>query len=172
MADDYGSIAFYRYDPRAVLFPEEFHCPRRLQRLARRPPYEIRLNTAAEEVIRGCAERPRTWISTELVTIYVELHRRGLVHSLEAWRSGRLCGGLYGVALGGIFCGESMFARAPDASKICLVHLVERLKQRGYLLLDCQQETAHMARFGARAISGREYQVWLQRALELDRSFV
>ncbi|MEW6277939.1 MAG: leucyl/phenylalanyl-tRNA--protein transferase [Candidatus Eremiobacterota bacterium] len=166
-----GKIRFYSADPRGVLPLEEFHVPRRLARRLRRNPFDLRVNTAFTEVMRGCAERDSTWISNELVEVYSLLHRQGQAHSVESWLEGRLVGGLYGVTQGGAFFGESMFAREPDASKAALVELVDRLKQRGFVLLDCQMVTPHTQRFGARWISGAEYRELLARALPLKRSF-
>jgi len=124
----------------------------------RRKPYRITINQAFLRVIQLRAERKSTWISTDVEKLYLALHERGLVHSLEAWdATGELVGGLYGLCLGGCFCGESMFHRADDAAKICVVHLVERLQARGFRMLDCQQQTPHMERFGAREISDRDY---------------
>lgn len=173
MADDHGRIEFYSADPRAILPLDDFHCPRRLARFMRQGTFEIRVDSDVEGVIRGCmTARKKTWINEEIVRAYVELHRRGQVHSVEAWSEGRLAGGLYGVTLGGAFCGESMFTRVSEASKVCVVHLVERLRERGYSLLDCQQLTAHTKRFGARLIQLAEYRRLLKAALKQECTFV
>lgn len=171
MADGSGRIRLYTADPRAVLPLEGFHCPRRLRRRLRCGDLEIRLDTAFAEVVRGCSERADTWISGGIAEVFEEFHRRGLAHSVEAWREGRLVGGLYGLALGGAFFGESMFHRVPDASRACVVHLVERLRERGFTLLDCQQQTPHMERFGAVLIPAGEYLRRLRSALALRRDF-
>ncbi len=171
MADPHGRLGWYSADPRGILELEELHVPRRLARVLRHNPFEIRIDTAFAEVMRGCADRDSTWISPLIVDAYSTLHARGKAHSVEAWQDGRLVGGLYGVSLGGAFFGESMFAAVPDASKVCLVHLVDRLKSRGYRLLDCQMVTPHMARFGARLISAQQYQRRLQEALLVECRF-
>lgn len=171
MADHRGRIRFYTADPRAVLPLEGFHCPRRLQRRVRRGEFEVRVDTAFAQVVRGCADRPETWISGGIAAVYEELHRRGHAHSVEAWQEGRLVGGLYGLALGGAFFGESMFHEVNDASRVCVVYLVDRLRQRGFTLLDCQQQTAHMERFGAILIPAREYLRQLRSALALGCRF-
>jgi leucyl/phenylalanyl-tRNA---protein transferase len=172
MADSYGRIEFYRSDPRSVLEFEDLHVPRSLGRVIRKQTFEVRVNEDFGGVIRACADREETWISPEIVDAYIRLHHAGKAHSVEAYAEGELAGGLYGVSLGGAFMGESMFSRMPDASKVCLVHLVERLKSRGYVLLDCQIQNDHLARLGAIEIPEREYLRRLERALVLDRSFV
>ena len=134
--------------------------------------YELRVDNDFEAVIRACADRRDTWIGAEIIRSFVRFHELGKAHSVEAYRGGELAGGLYGVALGGAFMGESMFSRMPDASKVCLVHLVERLKSRGYVLLDCQIQNDHLARLGAVEIPEREFLRRLEHALSLDRSFV
>jgi leucyl/phenylalanyl-tRNA---protein transferase len=172
MADGYGHIAFYRSDPRAILELDSLHVSRSLQRVIRARTYEVRVDHDFEAVIRACADRRETWISAEIIQAFVRFHEAGKAHSVEAYRDGKLAGGLYGVALGGAFMGESMFSRARDASKVCLVHLVERLRQRGYVLLDCQIQNDHLARLGAVEIPEAEYLRRLDAALRLDRSFV
>jgi len=149
-------LLWWSPDPRMVLFVEDFRISRSLRRRVRERRYELRVDTACAEVIRECAA-PRdgqggTWITHGVLEAYGELHRRGYVHSVEAWRDGNLVGGLYGVALGRVFFGESMFARETDASKVALVHLVGLLKEQGVPMVDCQQETAHLQSFGARPI--------------------
>ncbi|MCA9795288.1 MAG: leucyl/phenylalanyl-tRNA--protein transferase, partial [Candidatus Eremiobacteraeota bacterium] len=139
MAEEEGGYSFYTAYPRAVLPLERFHCPSRLARRLKNRPFEMRRDSDFEGVIRGCAARDSTWISDEIVAIYRQLHRAGYVHTVEAWNEDGLVGGLYGVVLGGAFFGESMFHRASDASKACVVHLVEHLRQAGFRLLDCQQ---------------------------------
>ena len=154
MADDDGSILWFSPDPRAVipLEPEAFHVPRSLAKTIRNGTFEVRIDTAFADVLAGCADRRETWISGEIARVYLALHQRGQAHSVEAWRDGQLQGGLYGVSLGGAFMGESMFSRATDASKVCLAALVERLRDRGYTLLDSQFHTPHLARFGLQLI--------------------
>lgn len=175
MALEDGRIAWFSPDPRGVILLERFHVPRRLARVVRSGRFEVRLDTAFEEVIRACASHPHTWISDEIIDAYVELHRQGHAHSVEAWlvRSPAPClaGGLYGVALGGAFFGESMFHRVTDASKVALVALVDRLRARGYRLLDTQWLTPHLAQFGAIEISRRRYLRLLQESLAVDCRF-
>jgi leucyl/phenylalanyl-tRNA--protein transferase len=171
MADEAGEIGWYSPDPRAVFPLDAFHVPRSLAKTIRRRTFEVRVDTAFEAVMRGCADRDLTWISEDIVRSYTALHRLGLAHSVEAWREGRLVGGLYGVSLGGAFMGESMFSRETDASKVCLVFLVERLRERGYVLLDSQMATEHLAKFGQIEIPRREYLRQLRAALKLERTF-
>lgn len=147
-------ILWHCPDPRFVLAPEKLHVPRSLEKELKRGTYEVRLDTAFEAVIDGCAKSTRpgqrgTWITHEMRAAYVQLHRLGIAHSAEAWEGGELRGGLYGVCLGDVFFGESMFARAPDASKVAFVTLVRALISWGIELIDCQQQTEHLARFGA-----------------------
>ncbi len=150
-------ILWWSPDPRMVLYVDEFRVSRSLGRRVRRREFEVRIDTAFRDVIDCCATLPRdgqrgTWITPEMVDAYCELHGRGIAHSVESWRDGQLCGGLYGMALGRVFFGESMFARETDASKVALVHLVALLRHLNVPLIDCQQETAHLGSFGARPI--------------------
>ena len=154
-------VLWWSPDPRMVLFPAEFRMPRSLAKRLRRRDYEIRVDTAFETVMRACAA-PRdgdtgTWITPDMVAAYCELHRLGHAHSVETWIDGELAGGLYGIALGRAFYGESMFTRAPDASKIALAHLVRQLTRWQFGMIDCQMNTAHLARFGAREIPRSEF---------------
>jgi leucyl/phenylalanyl-tRNA--protein transferase len=126
------------------------------------------MDTAFEKVMRSCAEREETWINEVFIATYTYLHYAGFAHSVEAWQAGRLVGGLYGVSLGGAFMGESMFSCATDASKVCLVALVEHLKQRGYILHDTQFLTPHLATLGVTEIPRRLYEQRLREALQLD----
>jgi leucyl/phenylalanyl-tRNA--protein transferase len=156
----YGSVlAWWSPDPRAVVPLDGLRISRSLRRSLRR--YEIRIDTAFEEVIDGCADlrRPSGWISPEIWAAYMRLHRLGWAHSVEAWSldDGKLAGGLYGVAIGGLFAGESMFHRCTDASKVALVGLVERMRRRGMTLLDVQWCTPHLASLGAVDIPRAEY---------------
>jgi leucyl/phenylalanyl-tRNA---protein transferase len=171
MADTYGRIEFYRSDPRSVLEFEDLHVSRSLRREIRKGTFELRVDEDFDGVIRACADREETWISPEIIDAYVRLHHAGKAHSVEAYAGGELAGGLYGVTLGGAFMGESMFTRMKDASKVCLVYLVDRLKERGFELLDCQIQNPHLSGLGAREIPEREYLRRLQHALTLDRSF-
>jgi len=164
-------ILWHSPDPRFVLTTESFRVPRRLER-TRRTDSRLRLSLdeAFEDVIEACSKAPRrgqrgTWITEEMKAAYVELHRLGFAHSAEAWRREELAGGLYGVSLGGAFFGESMFARASDASKIAFAALVEQLARWKIDLIDCQVETSHLARFGARSLPRARYLEALRREL-------
>lgn len=172
MADDVGRVEFYRADPRSVLELDALRVSNSLSRTLRKNVFEIRINRDFEAVIRACADRPETWINADIIAGFIDLHRAGKAHSVEAYADGELVGGLYGVALGAAFMGESMFTRVSDASKVCLVHLVRRLKERGYTLLDCQIQNDHLRRLGAIEIPEAEYFRRLEHALKLDRSFV
>jgi leucyl/phenylalanyl-tRNA---protein transferase len=150
-------ILWWSPDPRMVLFVDEFRVSRSLRRRVQGGAFDIRIDTAFRSVVEACAATPRdgqggTWITPEIVDAYCEMHRLGFGHSVEAWRDGHLVGGLYGLALGGVFFGESMFAHETDASKVALVHLVARLQRLNVRLVDCQQETRHLASLGARPI--------------------
>jgi len=167
-----GAIRWFSPDPRAILELGAFHVPKNLAQRCRSGLFETRIDTAFGEVITRCADRPEgTWISPAIIEAYTELQRRGLAHSVESWREDVLAGGLYGVALGGAFFGESMFHLQTDASKIALVALVERLRTRGYRLLDVQFMTPHLERFGATEIPRDAYLVRLQEALAVDARF-
>jgi len=155
-------ILWYSPDPRFVLRAGDLRISRSLRRRLADRPYEVRLDTAFRSVIEACAATPRpgqggTWITDDMVRAYTELHRLGWAHSAEAWLDGRLVGGLYGVSIGGLFCGESMFAWADDASKIAFVALVRQLQRWGIETIDCQVPTDHLARFGARPWPRREF---------------
>lgn len=164
-------ILWHSPDPRMVLRAEELVVSRSLAKTLRRGTYEVRLDTSFRAVMEGCAGAPRhgqdgTWIMPEMIDAYEELHRRGLAHSAEAWEGGELAGGLYGVSLGGAFFGESMFARAPDASKVAFVTLVRAMAGWGIDLVDCQVRTAHLARFGAVDWPRATFLAALEKALE------
>ena len=173
MALEDGEIGWFSPDPRGVIPLETFHLPGRLARVLRQGRFEITVDRAFEDVMRACAERPDdgTWISEAIVECYVTLHRLGLAHSVEVWREGRLVGGLYGVHLGGAFFGESMFHRETHASKVALAALVDRLRRRGFRLLDVQWLTPHLAQFGAVEIPRAAYLRQLPQALRLDCAF-
>jgi leucyl/phenylalanyl-tRNA--protein transferase len=177
MAGDGGELSWYSPDPRGIIPLDRFHASSRLLRVVRRGTYRIAVDTVFEAVIRACAESDRgpedagTWISEEIIQSYCALHRLGHAHSVEAWADDRLVGGLYGVALGGVFFGESMFHRATDASKVALVALIERLRTRGFGLLDTQWVTEHLRQFGAIEIPRAEYLRLLETNLQRDASF-
>jgi len=155
-------ILWWSPDPRMVLRVDEFRVSRSLRRRVQSGTFETRIDTAFRDVVVACAHTPRpgqggTWITQAMVDAYCELHRLGYAHSVESWRDGALAGGLYGVAVGRVFFGESMFARATDASKVALAALVALLQRLGVPLVDCQQETAHLASFGARPVPRAEF---------------
>ena len=178
MAGEDGELRWYSPDPRGIIPLERFHVAQRLSRLVRRGVFTVEIDRDFEAVIRACADAerdaddPGTWIDDEIVESYCALHRAGLAHSVESWQDGQLVGGLYGVALGGAFFGESMFHRATDASKVALVALVDRLRARGYALLDIQCVTAHLEQFGAIEVPRRTYLKMLEEALAIDGEFV
>ena len=177
MAESGDDAELFWVDPRrrGILPLDAFHVPRRLRRVLRHGEFEIRCDTAFEEVISGCAEatekRPNTWINDEILRLYAGLFARGAAHSVEVWCDGVLVGGLYGVSLGAAFFGESMFSRATDASKVALVHLMARLQTGGYRLLDTQFLTPHLARFGGIEITRAHYHRLLADALAYRASF-
>jgi len=167
MASHTGRISWYAPDPRAILEHHDLHVLRSLRATLRKRFYEVRVDTQFEEVMRCCAEREQTWINEAFIRTYTQLHFTGLAHSVEAWKDGVLVGGLYGVALGGAFMGESMFSHVTDASKVCLVALVEHLKARGYVLHDVQFWTPHLATLGVTEIPRKTYEQRLREALRL-----
>ena len=167
-------ILWWSPDPRMVLYPGELKVSRSLRKSVDRGTYETRFDTAFRQVIAECAA-PRegqsgTWILPEMISAYTALHEMGYVHSVESWRGGELVGGLYGMSIGRVFFGESMFARAPDASKVALVKLVERLAAAGCRLIDCQQATPHLASLGAREIPRRQFAKQVQESIQYPLS--
>jgi len=171
MAMESGELGWFSPDPRGVIPIRDFHVPHGMKKLLRDSPFEIRINTAFATVMRGCAKRETTWISDTILRSYVRLHELGFAHSVEAWQGRRLAGGLYGVAIGGAFFGESMFSKDPGASKVALHALVQRLDVRGFTLLDTQWVTGHLRMFGAYEITRSEYMHRLRLALKLDCRF-
>jgi leucyl/phenylalanyl-tRNA---protein transferase len=167
-ADD-PEIFWVQPDVRGIIPLDSFHVPASLAKTVRKRVFDIRFDTAFADVMTGCAEanplRPSTWINETIRTAYISLHHQGRCHSVEAWYHGELAGGLYGVTLGAAFFGESMFSRMTDASKVCLVHLVERLKAKGFALLDAQFTTDHLKRFGAIDVPRKKYEKLLAAAL-------
>ena len=164
-------LLWWSPDPRTVLFPDELHVSRSLRKRMRHGDYRVTFDKAFAEVIQGCAG-PRsyadgTWITTPMQDAYVRLHEMGVAHSVEVWQQGQLVGGLYGIAMGELFFGESMFSRATDASKVGFVTLVERLREWGFALIDCQMPTRHLESFGARSIPRAAFAEAL--AMHLDR---
>ena len=163
-------ILWWSPDPRMVLFPDELKVSRSLRKTLEKGVYETRFDTAFARVIRACAE-PRdgqsgTWIVPEMIAAYTRLHELGFAHSVESWRDGELVGGLYGLALGQAFFGESMFTRATDASKVALVRMVERLQAAGCRVIDCQQATRHLASLGAREIPRSRFSQLLRESIQ------
>ena len=179
MAETAVSDDVYWVDPemRGIIPLEGFHLPRKLARKIRQSPFEIRIDTAFIGVIEGCAAsitkqgREETWINDQIISLYGELFEKGFVHTVECWQGDELVGGLYGVAIGGAFCGESMFHRVTDASKIALAYLVARLKAGGYSLLDTQFITPHLSQFGATEIPRHDYRMKLAEALDREGDF-
>ena len=171
MADHLGRIRWYAPDPRAVLEHNHLHISRSLRATLRKGIFDVRMDTAFEIVMRCCAAREDTWINEVFISTYTRLHYAGIAHSVEAWKDGILAGGLYGVALGGAFMGESMFSYARDTSKVCLIALVEHLKLRGYVLHDTQFLTPHLASLGVTEIPRRVYERRLREALRLPCSW-
>jgi leucyl/phenylalanyl-tRNA--protein transferase len=177
MAEDAADRELFWVDPelRGVLPLDRFHLSHRLRRTLRHEVFEMRCDSAFAAVVEGCAEpraeRPKTWINDEIVRLYGALFERGYAHSVECWATGRLVGGLYGVALGGAFFGESMFSRVSDASKVALAQLVALLRRAGFTLLDTQFVTDHLRQFGAVEIPRRQYRRALEAALALDAHF-
>jgi len=166
-------ILWWSPDPRLILEPARIHVPKRLDRILRQGRFRFTLDTAFEQVITSCAGTPRngargTWIVPEMLAAYCRLHELGFAHSIEVWSGEALVGGLYGVALGGAFFGESMFYLEPDASKAGLVTLMRALEAAGFVLFDCQQTTAHMLRFGGFEVPRGEFLSRLERALKLQ----
>jgi leucyl/phenylalanyl-tRNA--protein transferase len=171
MAMEDDSIEWFSPDPRAIIPLDAFHAPHALRRLARRKPFKITIDEAFSDVIQACAKRRDTWINPEIIESYTRLHELGHAHSIEAWKEDTLAGGLYGVAIGGAFFGESMFHRVTDASKIALVALVEHLRARKFVLLDTQWLTPHLQQFGGIQIARSDYLRLLRRAVDLPRKF-
>ena len=172
MADPRTSeISWYSPDPRTIIPLDSFRASRALRRVVRKEVFQVRMNTAFDKVIRGCARRDETWISEQIIRSYILLHRRGFAHCVESWKDGELVGGLYGVSIGGAFFGESMFSSVSDASKVALVHLVGLLKARGFSLLDSQFMNKHIEQFGATEIPRSHYLKFLAEALKASCRF-
>lgn len=176
MAHDDDQIYWYSPDPRAILPLERLHVSHSLQRRLSSGRYQVRLNTAFADVILACAApgpgRDTTWINDQIIEAYLWLHDLGFAHSVETWQDGELVGGLYGVSLRGFFAGESMFSRQTDASKVALYHLVQRLRERGFSLLDVQFQTSHLKRLGAIEVPAWRYRRLLNEALAIETRFV
>ena len=168
-------ITWWSPEPRGVMPLKEFHIATSLKKFLQQCPYEVTVNQAFRDVMSACAapgtKRGGVWISPEFIAAYTRLHERGHAHSVECWLDGRLVGGIYGVSVGGFFAGESMFHRADNASKVALVKLVERLRERGFALFDIQMVTPATKPFGAREISRQEYLSQLAKAVEMRCTF-
>jgi leucyl/phenylalanyl-tRNA--protein transferase len=171
MADSANDPELFWVEPelRGIIPLDDFHVSKSLAKTIRRAPFDIRYDTAFEQVMEGCAapapDRPTTWINAKIRSLYATLHSMGHAHCVEAWEGDELIGGLYGVSLGSAFFGESMFSRRTDASKICLVHLVQRLRKQGFVLLDTQFTTEHLKHFGAIDVPKARYEKMLARAI-------
>lgn len=171
MADDDGTIYWYDPHPRTIMPLDGLHISRRLARTVRQGKFEMQINYDFGAVVRACADREHTWLNAELIHLYETLHQRGFAHSIECWQEGELVGGIYGVALRGLFAGESMFSRRRDASKVAMVHLVHHLNQRGFTLFDVQFTTDHLLSMGAVEISRSDYHRRLAQALKVEVTF-
>ncbi len=172
--DEGGPVMWWSPDPRAIFELDGLHVSRRLRRTLGSGKFTVTVNRDFAGVIRGCADRPGegTWITADMIRAYQRLHQMGYAHSVEAWHGGVLAGGVYGVAIGGFFAGESMFTRVRDGSKVALAHLVDRLRERGFGLFDIQFRTDHTARLGAVEIPRDQYLERLRQALRLPVTFV
>jgi leucyl/phenylalanyl-tRNA--protein transferase len=172
-----GAIGFFHYEPRGIIpLDESFTIRRSLWQALKKKPFEIRFDTAFENVIRSCARHDElpdedVWISDEMIELYVELHHEGIAHSVESWQDDKLVGGLYGLSLGSAFCGESMFSRTPNASQAALIALVEYLRKQEFTLLDAQMPTEHLEQFGLYSVSQGQYLGMLADALEGNASW-
>jgi len=167
MAESHDDPKIYWFYPemRGIIPLENFHVPRSLARLLKKNPFEITFNKAFAEVMRGCAEREKTWINGRIIKLYCELHTLGFAHSMECWKDSKLVGGIYGVSLGRAFFGESMFSRVPNASKAALATLLEHLKNMGYTLFDTQYINEHLKQFGGLEIPREAYLGLLEAAI-------
>jgi leucyl/phenylalanyl-tRNA---protein transferase len=165
-------IMWWSLDPRMVMFPNEFKLHRSLEKVVRSKRFTVTRDTAFAQVIHNCAQTPRagqggTWIQPEMIEAYIELHRLGYAHSVETWLDSTLVGGLYGIKLGPVFFGESMFAHITDASKVAFAHLIQHLKSLDVKVIDCQQQTAHLTSLGARPIARSEFRKMLDSLIQL-----
>ena len=167
MSDKDGNLDWYSSRQRTLIpLDNRFRYPKSLQRVLNQERFSIAINRNFVAVCEGCADRDTTWISQELKYIYLALHQAGFAHSFETWRGEELAGGILGIAIGGLFIGESMFYRIPDGSKVAMVKLVEHLRQKGYLLFDAQLQNPHLERFGSYIINPRQYKALLQQAIQ------
>ncbi len=173
MAEADDVLGWYSSNHRTLIpLDERFRYTKSLQRVLNQNRFAVRINGAFERVCQGCADRETTWISAELQEIYLALHQAGYAHSFETWQGDELAGGILGIAIGGIFIGESMFYRISDGSKIAMVKLIEHLRNKGYLLFDAQLQNPHLERFGSYIIPSSEYQALLSRAIKQKCDFL
>lgn len=174
MAENRDDPDVFWVDPqfRGVIPLDDFRISRSLAKTLRRAPFQITLNTAFEQVVTGCADRPETWINDTIFDLYRALHARGDAHAIEIWDGPDLVGGVYGITMGGAFFGESMFSRRRDASKVALAYLVDHLSRCGFVLFDTQFITDHLASLGAIEIPRKAYQAALSQALQVDANFL
>ena len=173
MGDESDEVCWFTADPRCIFEPRHFHVPRSVRQALRRKQFDVRIDTAFDEVVTACANRPEgTWICHSIMAVYRTLHSQGHAHSVEAWKDNQLAGGLYGVAIGGAFFGESMFFRVPNASKVALAVLLDRLWARGFTLLDTQARTPHLTQFRPIDVSRRAYLARLRHAIRLPCRFL
>ena len=167
MADDYGGLGWYSSRDRTLIpLDERFRYPKSLRRVLNQERFTVAINRDFPAVVAGCANRETTWISPELQKIYWLLYQHGYAYSFETWQGDELAGGILGIAIGGAFIGESMFYRIPEGSKVAMVKLVERLRQKQFVLFDAQMMNPHLARFGAYRVRDGEYQALLRKALQ------
>lgn len=171
MADESGQINWYMPEERAIIPLDNFNIPRSARKAIEKQNFEIKFDADYLSVIKGCAERPSTWISEELIVAYRRLHKRGYLHTVETYQNGKLVGGLYGVTFRGAFFGESMFSKVSQASKAALISLLYHLKEKDFVLLDVQYLTDHLKMFGAIEISWEQYSAMLQKAYLSGCSF-
>jgi leucyl/phenylalanyl-tRNA--protein transferase len=172
MADDDRGLNWYSSRQRTLIpLDDRFRYPKSLQRVLNQEKFSVAINRDFLAVCEGCANRETTWISSELKQIYLALHQAGWAHSFETWQGDELAGGILGIAIGGVFIGESMFYRISEGSKVAMVKLVEHLRQRGYLIFDAQMQNPHLERFGSYVVSTNEYQTLLTKALTLNCHF-
>lgn len=166
MADETGNLGWYSSRKRALIpLDERFRYPKSLRRVLNSDRFTVAINQDFKAVVAGCADRESTWISSKLQEIYFALYQSGIAQSFETWEGDRLAGGILGIVIGGAFIGESMFYRIPEGSKVAMVKLVERLRDRGFILFDAQMNNPHLERFGAYTVTDTEYQNLLEKAL-------
>ncbi|BAQ61499.1 leucyl/phenylalanyl-tRNA--protein transferase [Geminocystis sp. NIES-3708] len=173
MADDYQQLAWYSSDQRTLIpLDNRFRYPKSLQRVLNKNTFSVAINRDFVGVCRGCANRKTTWISSELIDIYIELNRAGWAYSFETWHNDQLAGGILGIVIRGAFIGESMFFNIPEASKVAMVKLVEHLRSQNFVLFDAQMQNPHLQRFGSYIIDNKEYMKLLSQALDTQCNFI